>query len=142
MKFVKKPIVVEAEQFLEGKPLPPGVMRTEYTTAKGGLPEVVPIHVVQTKQAQRVPVAYGEWIVKEPDGSGYYPVSEALFPSLFDPHPDEPEQHDPLRSALAMLSEMKRLEKTMGDDPIVGPQLRRRIKNVEAAMDKQGIPHG
>jgi len=93
LKFLKKQIVVEAEQFLEGEPLPPGVEEDQPFTGQF-------LHFVRTKQRQRVSVSYGEWIVKEPDGSGYYPVAAGLFEQLFDPYVEpqplrgfEPNQH-------------------------------------------------
>jgi hypothetical protein len=38
---------------------------------------------VTTAQGQKVYVEPGEWIVKEPDGSGFYPISDAIFASKY-----------------------------------------------------------
>lgn len=45
-------------------------------------------HVVTT-QGARVPVRPGEWVVAEPDGSGHYPIDDAMFRHLYHPEPEE-----------------------------------------------------
>lgn len=42
-------------------------------------------HVVKTMQGQEVRVKVGEWIVKETNGPGYYPIAESEFPRTYEP---------------------------------------------------------
>jgi hypothetical protein len=77
MKFRKKPIVIEAEQFtgninLEGK----------FTRA---------IHLSDTRRAyvvtihgDRAYLAVGDWIIPEPDGVHFYPCKPDIFAATYD----------------------------------------------------------
>jgi hypothetical protein len=77
-KFRKKPVVVEAEQFVIGDgPLPPGVHGAE-----GGH------FYVMTAHNQTVFVVRGDWIIAEPDGRGYYPCKSDIFAATYEPVED------------------------------------------------------
>jgi len=45
--------------------------------------------VVEGKQGY-VPVNPGDWIIAEPDGSGFYPCAPNVFAAKYEPVPDEP----------------------------------------------------
>lgn len=76
MKFRKKPVVIEANQFT-GHPCddPVGVWRRPEDDS----PYVVTIH------DQRVYLSPGDWIVPEPDGVHYYPVKSDIFAATYEP---------------------------------------------------------
>ena len=76
MKFRKKPVEVEANQFLGNQASDPvGVFRREEDRS----PYVVTIH------DQRCYIEPGDWILPEPDGVHYYPVKPAIFAATYDP---------------------------------------------------------
>ena len=73
-KYRKKPVVVEAEQFLEGKALPRGVQiegETPYAS-------VVTIH------SQKAYLQYGDWVIAEPDGEHHYPCKPDIFEQTYE----------------------------------------------------------
>lgn len=88
MRYRKKPVEVEAFRF---DPL--GAHRMGLPYGVGG--EMPPGAAdwsdprcrfwVRTKQGQEVRVGPGEWVVREPDGSGSYPVDDRLFHTLYEP---------------------------------------------------------
>lgn len=39
---------------------------------------------IQTTQGERVKVTPGEWIVREPDGNGHYPVADEIFRKKYE----------------------------------------------------------
>lgn len=98
MRFRRRPTFVEAQQF-QGKdqrPVVPGVClgdsecrhasrASKWHTEHGmgvscsfGVPHVI------TKQGELVAIHAGEWIVKESDNSGYYPVHPDVFKETYD----------------------------------------------------------
>ena len=85
MKFRKKPVVVEAEQFWPDKPLPFND-RGPYVAFKDGQFYVVTAH------AQSVFLAPGDWVIPEPVGPSVpsfaaYPVKPDIFAATFEPFP-------------------------------------------------------
>ena len=75
MTYRKKPIEVEAAQFLvqEGEECLPGVAYDG-----DGNPYVTTVH------GQRARVAYGDWIVTEPDGIHHYPCKPDIFEATYE----------------------------------------------------------
>jgi hypothetical protein len=73
VKFRKKPVVVEAEQWFPGKEVA-GVIETG--------PEAA---YVTTIQGRRVKLSPGEWVITEPDGIHHYPCDPDVFRKQFDP---------------------------------------------------------
>lgn len=75
MKYRKKPVVIEAEQF-DGKPCndPVGVLRRPEDNS----PYVVTIH------GQRCYVVPGDWIIPEPDGVHFYPCKPDIFEATYE----------------------------------------------------------
>ena len=80
MKYRKKPVVVEANQWrgirTDGPtPVPPGVFRD----VDNGQCYVVTIH------GQKTYIQPGDWIIAEPDGIHYYPCKPDIFFASYDP---------------------------------------------------------
>jgi hypothetical protein len=80
-KFRKKPAVIEAEQFLEGQPIPKGVC---FGWHCGDTASKIP-HVHTTHNNQRVDVVFGDWIIPEPNGSNFYPCKPDIFKATYEP---------------------------------------------------------
>ena len=72
-KYRKKPIVVDAEQFLHPATSPRGVY-----VGENGDAWVVTIHGVKT------PVVPGDWIIMEPDGKHFYPCRPQIFAGTYE----------------------------------------------------------
>ncbi len=77
-KFRKRPVVVEAEQFLGF--YPPYI---------DGLPTGVEVDgnraFVVTAHGQRVYLEPGDWVIAEPDGRGHYPCKPDIFAATYEP---------------------------------------------------------
>ena len=87
-KFRKKPVVVEADQFIEGKYMPPGVTMLEVKEfLKPG--EVKFEYYVTTIHGQPTTVVNGDWIIREPDGQHYYPCKPDIFEATYEPVGEE-----------------------------------------------------
>lgn len=82
MKFRKKPVVIEAEQYRDSMrvndTLPVGVYIVP--TANGDKPAVHTIHNGQT-----VVIEDGDWIIPEPDGVHFYPCKPDIFAATYEP---------------------------------------------------------
>lgn len=81
MKFRKKPVVIEAEQYrpvdFDGKPnCPKGVC---ICTPGGVVPHVHTIH-----NGQAVKIESRDWIIPEPDGKHFYPVKPDIFEATYE----------------------------------------------------------
>jgi hypothetical protein len=77
MKYITKPKIKEAEQFHEGKlPLPFSAERACCLGPNGWY--VVTTHGQETK------IVDGDYIVREPDGNGFYPCKPDIFESSHD----------------------------------------------------------
>lgn len=80
MKYRKKPVVIEAEQFIgDAGRDPAGVFRRPEDNS----PYVVTIH------DQRCYLAPGDWIIPEPDGVHYYPCKPDIFAATYEPVGEE-----------------------------------------------------
>jgi hypothetical protein len=77
MKFRKRPVVIDAEQFTDPAHPPRGVYEG---TGRFGMP-----FFVTTIQQQPVEVKVGEWIIAESDGVHYYPCADSEFQRLYEP---------------------------------------------------------
>lgn len=78
MKFRKKPVVIEAEQFRpEAAPLP---------FAERGACNLGPNGwYVVTAHGQETRIVDGDWIIPEPDGRGFYPCKPDIFEKTYEP---------------------------------------------------------
>ncbi len=74
-KYRKRPVVITAQQFLEGELIPKGIcFGGQCGNYDSGAPHVHTIH-----ENQRVDVVFGDWIIPEPDGQHYYPCKADIF---------------------------------------------------------------
>ena len=73
MKFRKKPVIVEAEQFRKKSEGIPGVYFDENDN-----------HWVVTIHGQKTPVVPGDWIITEPDGIHHYPCKPDVFETIYE----------------------------------------------------------
>lgn len=92
MKFRKKPVVVEAHQWIGPDILVPGVMREcgfrgcTFDPSFGVfLPNAETRHMVVTAHGQAVYLEPGDWVVPEPDGVHFYPVKPDIFAATYEP---------------------------------------------------------
>lgn len=78
MKFRKKPVIVEAEQYFADKsPLP---FARESACNFGG-----DNWYVITAHTQETIIVDGDWIIREPDGRGFYPCKPDIFQANYEP---------------------------------------------------------
>lgn len=85
MKFRKKPVVIEAEQFTGNLPHPKGVCICGLML--GGIPGGCQPHVHTIHENQRVDLQIGDWIIPEPDGEHFYPCKDEIFRNTYEPEP-------------------------------------------------------
>lgn len=84
--YRSKPKTVMADQYWPGK----NVEGVRYRTAGtyedlDGLQSFREGPYVVTKQGQAVSISPGEWVIRERDGSGYYPCDPDEFKALYEP---------------------------------------------------------
>lgn len=78
MKFRKKPVVIDAEQFHpESHPLP-FASRMACAFGPSGW-------YVVTAHGQETLIVDGDWIIPEPDGRGFYPCKADIFDKTYEP---------------------------------------------------------
>lgn len=77
MKYRKKPVVIEAEQFFADKPLP--------FSDRGACCYNGERWYVTTAHGHEAPIVDGDWIVPEPEGRGFYPVKPDIFSATYEP---------------------------------------------------------
>ena len=84
MKYCKRPVVVEAQQFLTGKPLPFSDKGPVVAFDEG-------IWYVETIQGKMVPLSEGDWIILEQGGKSHqaYPCAKEVFERTYDPVEDD-----------------------------------------------------
>ena len=76
MRYRKRPLEVEAEQWFPGKQVP-GVKL---------FPGEREIHAyVTTIQEQQIPIKAGEWVIQEGDGVHAYPCDPTVFEKIYEP---------------------------------------------------------
>ena len=81
MKFQKKPVVIEAEQYTAYGRWVRGMCNSvSCYTAGNTEPHVHTIH-----DDQIVLLAVGDWIIPEPDGEHFYPVKPDIFAATYKP---------------------------------------------------------
>ena len=80
MKFRKKPVEIEAEQYIEYGKLVKGMCNSQSCYADGNTePHVHTIH-----DNQIVLLEVGDWIIPEPDGVHFYPCKPNIFEDAYD----------------------------------------------------------
>ena len=80
MKYKKKPIIIDAEQYTEYGRLAKGMCNSvSCYTSGNNEPHVHTIH-----NNQIVLLEVGDWIIPEPDGIHYYPCKDDIFNNTYD----------------------------------------------------------
>lgn len=81
MKYRKKPVVIEAEQYVEYGKLVNGMCNSQTCFSSGNTePHVHTIH-----DNQIVNLEIGDWIIPEPDGEHFYPCKSDIFEQTYEP---------------------------------------------------------
>jgi hypothetical protein len=87
MKYRKRPVVIEAEQWFPGKDIrgvqgakPDKLCGCCLIGFDGSKPHVHTIHA-----AQPVYIEAGDYIIPEPDGIHYYPCKPDIFEKTYEP---------------------------------------------------------
>lgn len=78
-KFRKKPIEIEAAQYVEEGTLVKGMCTG---CAVGGGVEFPHVHTIHA--GQFVGIEVGDWVIPEPNGEHYYPCKSDIFESIYD----------------------------------------------------------
>lgn len=79
-KFRKKPIVIEAEQYVEYGKLVKGMCNSTSCYASGNQePHVHTIH-----ENQLVNLVEGDYVIPEPDGKHFYPCKSDIFEKTYE----------------------------------------------------------
>lgn len=82
-QFRKKPVVIEAEQYVAYGKLVRGMCNSTSCYTGGNFePHVHTIH-----DGQLVNLTVGDWIIPEPDGDHFYPVKPDIFAATYDEVP-------------------------------------------------------
>lgn len=80
MKYRKKPVIIEAEQYTEEGKLVKGMCNSRSCFLEGGaLPHVHTIH-----KNQMVLLEVGDFVIPEPDGEHFYPCKPDIFANTYE----------------------------------------------------------
>ncbi len=88
MRFRKRPVVIEAEQFFPDRDWPAGVVATTNTAVWG--PREAPIeriHIIKTMEGPHI-VRPGDWVITGIKGERY-PCNNDIFQSTYERVEDE-----------------------------------------------------
>ena len=92
MKYRKKPVVIEAWQYMPATVQPIlGVCRDSHTAS------IYPKdHLHTAHQNQIVYLENGDWIIPESDGEHFYPCKPDIFAATYEPveHPDDYDERE------------------------------------------------
>ena len=94
MKFRKRPVVVEAEQFL-GEPVKGVCEGFEDCSTMGYGSGDYHVHTIH--EGQYVYLTKGDWILPEPDGEHFYPVKPDIFEATYEAVSQEETEMDEVR---------------------------------------------
>lgn len=85
MKFRKKPIVIDAEQWFPNKQVRGVCYCQDGALAARNAIAPAPAHVHTMHAGQIVHLHSGDWVVPEPDGEHFYPIKDAVLAATYDP---------------------------------------------------------
>jgi len=83
-KYVSKPVKIEAVRWMRDNKLELIQFASE---ANLDFAENRPIKLWIHKSETWCQVRTGDWIIREPDGSGFYPCTNAVFMDRYEPAP-------------------------------------------------------
>jgi len=79
-KYRKKPVVIDAVQYIEHGKLVKGMCNSQSCYANGNnQPHVHTIH-----NNQMVLLEAGDWVIPEPDGKHFYPCKPDIFEQTYE----------------------------------------------------------
>lgn len=81
-QFRKKPVVIEAEQYTHPGQQLAGFCAHPRCEAGHGAKKP---HVHTAHAGQAVYIEFGDWIIPEPGGRGYYPCKPDIFEATYEP---------------------------------------------------------
>jgi len=84
MKFRKKPVVIEAEQYVKYGGLVRGMCNS--VSCKCDVNPKPHVHTIHA--GQMVDLEVGDWIIPEPDGEHFYPCKPDIFEATYEPADD------------------------------------------------------
>ena len=82
-RFKKKPVIVEAEQYIEHGKGVRGMCQSISCFTSGKLDCNEP-HVHTIHNSQVVVLEVGDWIIPEPDGKHFYPCKSDIFMETYE----------------------------------------------------------
>jgi len=88
-KYKSKPVIIEAEQFFQDKPLP---FRDRCAVRFDGFGLGLGWYVETMHNGQMVAIEDGDWIVPEPDGEHFYPIKDEVFRNKYELIEEETEE--------------------------------------------------
>ncbi len=80
MKFRKKPVVIEAVQYIKYGSLIKGMCNSKSCYLAGN--ERPHVHTIHNNQ--KVNLEVGDWIIAESDGEHFYPCKPDIFKKTYD----------------------------------------------------------
>lgn len=87
MKYRKKPVVIEADQYKERGKLVKGMCSDLSCLIDGKIDEYGKCepHVHTIHNNQEVILEIGDWVIPEPDGIHFYPCKPDIFKATYEP---------------------------------------------------------
>jgi hypothetical protein len=83
-KFLRKPTIVEAEQWFPGKQVS-GVTEVIFSDGPNGATKSCGYGHCVTIHGEVTKVSPGDWVITEPDGEHHYPCKDEIFRATYDP---------------------------------------------------------
>lgn len=81
-KYRKKPVVIEAVQYVEYGKLVRGMCNSVSCLTPVDVNSEPHVHTIHKGQAVKLEV--GDWIIPEPDGEHYYPCKPDIFEATYE----------------------------------------------------------
>ena len=79
-KFRKKPVVIEAEQYVKYGKLVKGMCNSKSCFISGN--SKMHVHTIHNNQIVNLEI--GDWVVPEPDGEHFYPIKPDIFKDTYE----------------------------------------------------------
>ena len=79
-KYRKKPVVIEAEQYVEYGKLVKGMCNSRYCFAN--VDNNPHVHTIHNNQTVRLEI--GDFVIPEPDGIHFYPCKPDIFKATYE----------------------------------------------------------
>ena len=76
-KYKSKPVIIEAEQFFQDKPLP-------FSDKGACCFDGIDWYVETMHDGQKCVIKSGDWILPEPDGTHFYPIKDEVCRNKYE----------------------------------------------------------